>query len=115
MRIKGKVFHSRGPAGLWKTLLLKISPLLWRHRADGREVDYIVTRQASRCYEWYAQTHDVLHESFEQRDALCFQDEFSGIVWMFQDYYKFFGEAKSACQVCLSTRPTRVRVRRTKQ
>jgi len=68
-----------------------------RRRADGREVGYIVSRQASRCYELYAQTLDVLHESFEQRDALCFQDEFSDIVWMSQDYYKFFGEAKPAC------------------
>jgi hypothetical protein len=98
MRIKGKVFHSRGPAGLWKTVLVENQPFLWWRRADGREVGYIVSRQASRCYELYAQTHDVLHESFEQRDALCFQDEFSGIVWMSQDYYKFFGEAKPACQ-----------------
>lgn len=97
MRIKERVFHSRGPAGLWKTVLFENHPWCDGRCADGREVGYIVSRQASRCYELYAPTHDVLHESFEQRDALCFQDEFSDIVWMSQDYYKFFGEAKPAC------------------
>ena len=95
---QGKGFPQSRPGQAVEKRTLENQPFVWRRCADGREVDYIVSRQASRCYELYAQTHDVLHESFEQRDALCFQDEFSGIVRMFQDYYKFFGEAKPACQ-----------------
>src|SRR6266446_4931507 len=39
------------------------------------------SRQASRCYEWLRQTRDVLEQSLEQRDALCFQNEYSDKVW----------------------------------
>jgi hypothetical protein len=55
---------------------------------------FFIHRQAG-CYESHALTRDVLQESFEQPTVLCFQDEFSGIVRMSEDYYKFFGEAKS--------------------
>ena len=40
---------------------------------------------------------NVYEESLEQRGALCFQNEFSGIVWILEDYYKFLAEAKPAC------------------
>jgi len=33
--------------------------------------------EASRCYEFYRQTHDVLNQNLEQRDVLCFQNEHS--------------------------------------
>jgi transposase len=33
----------------------------------------------------------------ERRDALCFHDEFSGIVRILEDYYKLFGETRPAC------------------
>jgi hypothetical protein len=33
--------------------------------------------EASRCYELCPETHDVLSETFEQRDALSFQNEYS--------------------------------------
>jgi hypothetical protein len=45
----------------------------------------LLPRQAPRCYELWALTRDVLHESFEQRGALCVHDEFSGIVRMSED------------------------------
>ena len=33
--------------------------------------------EASRCYELLSQTHDVFLQSFEQRNALSFQNEHS--------------------------------------
>src|SRR5215469_14773688 len=33
--------------------------------------------EASRCYEFNRQTHDVLNQNLEQRDVLCFQNEHS--------------------------------------
>jgi hypothetical protein len=33
--------------------------------------------EASRCYEFRPETYDVLSETFEQRDALSFQNEYS--------------------------------------
>jgi transposase len=55
------------------------------------------SRQASRGYEFGGQTCDVLLKIPEPRDALCFHDEFSGIVRILEDYYKHFGEARPAC------------------
>jgi transposase len=62
---------------------------------DGHTVS---ARQASRSYESHALTRDVSQESLELRDALCFQNEFSGIDWIVEGYYKFFAEAKPACR-----------------
>jgi hypothetical protein len=33
--------------------------------------------EASRCYEFNRRTHDVLNQTFEQRDALGFHNEHS--------------------------------------
>jgi hypothetical protein len=40
--------------------------------------------QASRCYEYHPVTFDVRLLTFEQRDALCFQNESSDVVWLGQ-------------------------------
>src|SRR5205814_8272393 len=37
---------------------------------------------ASRCYEYPIQTLDVCLQSLEQRDALCFANEYSDEVWV---------------------------------
>ena len=37
--------------------------------------------QASRSYELRALTLDVQRKSFEERDALCLQNEYSDVVW----------------------------------
>jgi hypothetical protein len=55
------------------------------------------SRQASRGYECARQTCDVLRKIPEPRDAPCFHDEFSGNVWILEDYYKHFGETRPAC------------------
>jgi hypothetical protein len=54
--------------------------------------------QAPHCYEYRSRTRDVYRESFEQWGTLCFQNEFSDVVWQQSRlYYKAFAEAKSAC------------------
>ena len=45
----------------------------WRYLESG-------PAEASRCYESLVQTQDVLRQSFEQRDALSFQNEYSDEV-----------------------------------
>ena len=37
--------------------------------------------EASRGYEFYRQTRDVLKQNLEPRDALCFLNEYSDEVW----------------------------------
>ena len=37
--------------------------------------------EASRGYEFYGQTHDVLNQNLELRGALCFPNEYSDEVW----------------------------------
>ena len=37
--------------------------------------------EASRGYEFYGQTRDVLNQNLELRDALCFPNEYSDEVW----------------------------------
>jgi hypothetical protein len=37
--------------------------------------------EACRGYEFYGQTHDVLNQNLELRDALCFPNEYSDEVW----------------------------------
>jgi len=49
------------------------------------------SRQASRCYDYAGQTRDVLRKIIEQRDVLCFQDEFSGIVSNLKTAISFSG------------------------
>ena len=63
-----------------------------RHYSNGS----LGGEQASRCFESRFQTPDVSSESFEQRDALCFQNESSDVVWSLTTrlYYKAFAEAK---------------------
>ncbi len=58
------------------------------------------SEQASRCYESPRQTLDVYAQSFERREALCFQNESSDVVWSLTPrlYYKAFAEAKPACR-----------------
>ena len=38
-------------------------------------------QKASRGYEFYRQTRDVLNQNLELRDALCFLNEYSDEVW----------------------------------
>jgi hypothetical protein len=66
-----------------------------RHRVDGRVSDMLFGTTAAPLLRVAQKlTCDVLKESLEQRGALCFHDECSGIVRMSEDYYKFLGEAK---------------------
>ena len=37
--------------------------------------------EASRGYEFYGPTRDVLNQNLEPRDALCFLNEYSDEVW----------------------------------
>ena len=37
--------------------------------------------EASRGYEFYGQTRDVLNQNLELRDVLCFLNEYSDEVW----------------------------------
>jgi len=43
----------------------------------------------------------------ERRDALCFHDEFSGSVWIPEDY-KYFGETRPACRLPAIRRTARL-------
>ena len=38
--------------------------------------------EASGCYEYPIQTLDVCFQSLEQRDGLCFTNEYSDEVWV---------------------------------
>src|SRR3954464_1507096 len=68
-----------------------------RHRVDGRVSDLLLGTTAAPLLRVAQKlTCDVWKESLEQRGALCFPDECSGIVRMFEDCYKFLGEAKPA-------------------
>jgi hypothetical protein len=62
--------------------------------------------QAPRGYEWLVPTLDVQAERSEPRDALCFQNEFSEVLWygLTRLYYKAFAETKPCLLVnCVST------------
>src|SRR6266496_2290712 len=97
MRIR-EGFPQSSPGRRCGKLPIRESDLLSGVAPTGSVPD-IKSRQASRCYELAGQTRDVLRKILEQRDALCFQDEFSGIVRITEDYYKHLGEAKP----CLPT------------
>jgi hypothetical protein len=66
-----------------------------RHRVDGRVSDMLLgTTAASLLRVAQKRTCDVWKESLEQRGALCFPDECSGIVRISEGYDQFLGEAK---------------------
>jgi hypothetical protein len=41
-----------------------------------------VDKAGTRRYEWYGSTVNVCAQSFERRSALCFQNEYSDVVWI---------------------------------
>jgi hypothetical protein len=45
----------------------------------------MAAQQASRCYDLCSRTYDVLSETVEQRDVLGSQNEYSDVVWEYQD------------------------------
>src|SRR3982750_3182526 len=66
-----------------------------RHHVDGRVSDMLFGTTAAPLLRVAQKlTCDVLKETLEQRGALCFHDECSGIVRMSEDSYQFLGEAK---------------------
>jgi|SRR6266404_3118420 hypothetical protein len=97
MRIERGVIHSRRPGRVVEIsgLSRHLCCVVLAPTGSGHTVS---ARQASRSYESHALTRDVSQESLELRDALCFQNEFSGIDWIIEGYYKFFAEAKPACR-----------------
>src|SRR6266700_1414057 len=97
MRIERGVIHSRRPGRAVEKFWIEPSSFCCGLAPTG--VGHTVSaRQASRSYESPALTRDVSHESLELRDALCFQNEFSGSDWIVEGYYKYFAEAKPACR-----------------
>ena len=62
---------------------------------------HIRGKQASRCYEQRQQACDAFEKSLEQRDALCFQNEHSDVVWT-RLHYKIFAETEPACRIAIA-------------
>ena len=46
----------------------------------------LASSKASRCYECMPETQDVLSETLEQRDMLCFLNEHADVAWNYQRY-----------------------------
>jgi len=60
---------------------VKISVCGLRMKVSAGCVEFAASSKAPRCYECMPETQDVLSETLEQRDLLCFLNERSDVAW----------------------------------
>ena len=60
---------------------VKISVCGLRMKVSAGCIELAASSKAPRCYECMPETQDVLCETLEQRDLLCFLNEHSDVAW----------------------------------
>jgi hypothetical protein len=73
--------RERFPQQSRRRAAVKISVNRLRMKVSAGASRIRASSKASRCYECMPETQDVLSETLEQRDVLCFLNERSDVAW----------------------------------